>query len=77
MPIVNIKTMKGSLTEELKKEIHEGICEVMVNTAGRGNKDFAKMVTVIIEEEVPQNFSSGGRMANEEFVDMITSGTLS
>jgi len=76
MPIVNVKTMKGTLNEDLKKELHRGICDVMVETIGRGNTDFAKLVTVIIEEEEPQNFSSGGQMANEKFVEMISTGTL-
>lgn len=72
MPIVNIKTMNGALTEELKKEIHNRICQVMVETEGRGNKEFAKWVTVIIEEQIPENFSVGGQMANQEFVKKIT-----
>lgn len=73
MPIVSIKTMKGALSEELKSEIHKRICEVMVETEGRGNKEFARYVTVIIEEQVPENFSVGGQMANQEFVKRITS----
>lgn len=73
MPIVSIKTMKGALSEELKCEIHKRICEVMVETEGRGNKEFARYVTVIIEEQIPENFSVGGQMANQEFVKRITS----
>lgn len=72
MPIVSIKTMSGALTEELKSEIHKRICDVMVATEGRGNKEFARYVTVIIEEQIPENFSVGGQMANPEFVKKIT-----
>lgn len=73
MPIVSIKTMSGALTEELKSEIHKRICDVMVATEGRGNKEFARYVTVIIEEQIPENFSVGGQMANPEFLKKITS----
>jgi 4-oxalocrotonate tautomerase len=74
MPIVCIKTMSGALSEELKNEMHKRICQVMVETEGRGNKDFARYVTVIIEEQIPENFSVGGQMANQEFVKKLTSG---
>jgi len=73
MPIVSIKTMFGALSEELKSEIHKRICEVMVETEGRGNKEFARYVTIIIEEQIPENFSAGGQMANQEFVQRIIS----
>jgi 4-oxalocrotonate tautomerase len=73
MPIVTIKTMHGALTEEMKSEMHKKLCRVMVETEGRGREEFAKYVTVIIEEQKPENFSVAGKMANAEFVRKIAS----
>jgi 4-oxalocrotonate tautomerase len=73
MPIVSIKTMKGALTEEQKSDLHKQIAEVLINIQGRGKSDFAKYVTVIIEEQEPENFSVAGNMATQDFVKRMTS----
>ena len=65
MPFVNIKTMKGALTEEQKSELHEKITNVLVEIEGKGNKIFRRFVTVCIEELDPQNWSMGGSQGTE------------
>ncbi|AXT62668.1 4-oxalocrotonate tautomerase [Aquimarina sp. AD10] len=73
MPTVKISTPKGMLTEEIKKEIHKGITELMIKTEGRGNEDFAKFVTVIIDEQDPINWSIGGNVVTSEIVENLAS----
>ena len=73
MPIINIKTPKGALTKELKAEIHKRIAQVMIETEGRGNPEFAKYVTTIIEEQDPESYGAGGQMVTEELVKAMIS----
>jgi 4-oxalocrotonate tautomerase len=72
MPFVNIKTMKGVLTEEQKTELHHKITDVMIEIEGRGNQQFRNYVMVMIEELEPQNISMAGRQGSEEFVKKVT-----
>jgi len=72
MPFVNIKTLKGALSEAQKAELHKKITEVMIEVEGRGSQQFRPYVTVMIEELEPQNASMGGKQASEEFVKIIT-----
>jgi 4-oxalocrotonate tautomerase len=74
MPTVKISTPKGMLTEEVKKEMHKGITDVMIRTEGRGNKDFAKFVTIIIDEQEPVNWSIGGNIITSETVEDLSKG---
>ena len=74
MPFVNIKTMKGALTEAQKTLLHEKIADVMIEIEGRGNEQFRNYVMIMIEELEPQNIGMGGRQGSEEFVKKITGG---
>lgn len=74
MPFVNIKTLKGALSEAQKTELHKKVTEVMIEVEGRGNQQFRPYVTVMIEELEPQNASMGGRQGSEEFVKKIAHG---
>lgn len=73
MPFVNIKTLKGALTDVQKQEIHQRIADVMVDVEGRGKPEFRNYVMIMIDELEPQNASIGGRQASEEFVKKIKS----
>lgn len=73
MPTVKISTPKGMLTEEIKKEIHKGITDVLIRTEGRGNEDFAQFVTIIIDEQDPLNWSIAGNVITPETVENLTS----
>jgi len=74
MPFVNIKTMKGALTEAQKTELHRKVNDVMIEVEGRGNQQFRNFVMVMIEELEPQNASMGGKQASADFVTKITGG---
>ncbi len=72
MPLVNVKTLRGALSDELKAELHKKITDVMIEVEGRGKEQFRPYVMVMIEEMEPQNASIGGRQASAEFVEKIT-----
>ena len=72
MPFVNIKTLKGALSDAQKWELHVRIADVMVEIEGRGSQQFRPYVMIMIEELEPGNASIGGRQASEEFVKKIT-----
>ena len=72
MPFVNIKTMKGALTEAQKTELHTRITDVMIEIEGRGNPQFKNYVMIMIEELEPQNIGMGGRQGSAEFVKKVT-----
>jgi len=74
MPFVNIKTLKGALTEAQKTELHKKITDVMVEVEGRGNQQFRPYVLLMIEELDPRSTSMGGRQASDDFVKKITGG---
>jgi 4-oxalocrotonate tautomerase len=72
MPYVNIKTMKGALTEAQKTELNSRITDVMIEIEGRGNPLFKNYVMIMIDELEPQNVGMGGRQGSAEFVKKIT-----
>ncbi len=72
MPFVNIRTLKGALTEAQKQELHQKIADVMIAVEGRGKPEFRNYVMIMIDELEPQNASVGGRQASEEFIKKIT-----
>ncbi len=72
MPFVNIKTLKGALSEGQKAELHRKITDVMIEIEGRGKPEFRKYVMIMIDELEPQNASMAGRQASSEFVAKIT-----
>ena len=71
MPFVNIKTMKGALTEAQKTELHTRITDLMIEVEGRGNPQFRNYVMIMIDELEPQNIGMAGRQGSAEFVKKI------
>lgn len=66
MPFVNIRTVKGLLNEEQKRELHQRITELMVEIEGGGDPDFQKYVSILIEEHDAEDWSvSGGSLTAE------------
>jgi 4-oxalocrotonate tautomerase len=72
MPITTIKTIKGALTDNQKRALHQKIADVMVEIEGRGNEALRKFVIVSIEEVEPINMGIGGKAADADFVKKIT-----
>lgn len=68
MPFVNLRTAKGILDEEAKRELHERLTDLLVEVEGRGNPEFRNLVFVLIEEEEPSSWSIGGVPVTTEMV---------
>ncbi len=65
MPFVNVRTYKGALSADEKKELQKRITDLMVEFEGKGNREFGKLVWVMIEEEEPENWMLGGTSVKE------------
>lgn len=72
MPLVNIKTMRGALSDAQKAELHTRVTDIMVEIEGLGRPQLRPFVTAMIEELEPQNWSMGGKPADDDFVRRIT-----
>jgi len=68
MPFLNLRTVKGLLTDEQKKYLMEKFTDLLVETEGGGNPDFRKMVWIQIEEEEPKHWQIGELRPTPEFV---------
>ncbi len=68
MPFLNLRTVKGLLTDEQKKYLMEKFTELLVETEGGGNPEFRKMVWIQIEEEEPKHWQIGELRPTSEFI---------
>ena len=68
MPFLNLKTIKGLLSDEQKKYLMEKFTELMIETEGGGNPEFRKMVWIQIEEEQPTHWQIGELRPTPEFI---------
>jgi len=71
MPIINIKTIKGALSDDQKKAMHKGIADLMVKIEGKGNEAIRRYVVVSIQEEEAVNIGIGGMAATDKFLKKI------
>lgn len=69
MPFVNVRTVKGLLTEAQRQEMQDRISQVMLEIEGRGNPDFQKYIMVLIEEHDAAAWSVHGNKLTPEIVD--------
>lgn len=73
MPIVSVKTVKGLLSSEKKRELHRRLCDLMVEIEGGGDSRFSRFVVVDITEEPAENFSGGGAPLKPEKLGLSSS----
>jgi 4-oxalocrotonate tautomerase len=59
MPYLNLRTIKGMLTDEQKRHLMEKFTELLIETEGGGDPAFRKTVWIHIEEEEPSNWQLG------------------
>jgi 4-oxalocrotonate tautomerase len=69
MPFLNLKTVKGLLSEEQKQYLMDKFTELLIETEGDGNPDFRKMIWINIEEENPGNWQLGELRPSEKFIE--------
>jgi 4-oxalocrotonate tautomerase len=68
MPFLNLRTVKGLLSDEQKKYLMDKFTELLIETEGGGNPEFRKMVWIQIEEEEPVNWQLGELRPSPEFI---------
>jgi len=68
MPFVNVRTAKGLLSEDDRRELHRRITDAMVAVEGHGDPAFRTYVTVLIEEYEPPAWSVQGRPLSTDAV---------
>ncbi len=71
MPFVNIRTVKGLLSQEQKKELHQRLTELMVEIEGGNDPDFQKYISILIEEQDAEDWNVGGVLLTAEAVKEI------
>lgn len=69
MPFLNLRTVKGLLTDKQKKYLMDKFTELLVETEGGGDPDFRKMVWIQIEEEEPRHWQVGEHRPTPESID--------
>lgn len=75
MPFVNIKTVRGLLTEKQKSELQEKIIDLLVEYEGYNNPKFRQHVWVLIEDFEPSSWSLGGHPPSPELVRKLYAET--
>jgi len=71
MPFVNVRTVKGLLTDQQRNELQERISQVMLEVEGKGNPDFAKYIMVLIEEHDPAAWNVHLNTLTPQAVDQL------
>lgn len=72
MPFVQVRTLKGALDNEQKRELQRRLTDVMVEIEGNGNEAFRPFVWILISEEDPENWSIAGQAASLEALRAIS-----
>ncbi len=72
MPFVNIKAVKGVMSEEDKARLIAKVTDVVVEIAGGGSEEFRQGTWVVIEEIEPSHWGAGGKPADLAAVRKMT-----
>ncbi len=72
MPFVNVRTVKGLLSEAQKSELSSRLTDLMVEIEGRGNPSFREMVWILIEEHDAGSWCLGGTQVSSEMINKLT-----
>lgn len=60
MPFLNIRTVKGLLSDGQKKELQKRLTELLIEIEGDGDPDFKKYIMILIEEHDAEDWSVSG-----------------
>jgi 4-oxalocrotonate tautomerase len=72
MPFVSVKVIEGVLSPAQKRDVIEGVTEVLAAVKG---ERFRKAVVVVIEEVKSGEWGLGGRLLTTADVEAIVAGT--
>lgn len=74
MPFVNIRTARGLLDDEQKRELQRRVTDLMVELEGRGNPAFRPYVWVLIEELPSEHWCLGGTQVTAGLIGQLVDG---
>ena len=72
MPHVNIRAIKGALSEEQKEELFQRITDILIDGEGKGGNLSPKSVIITLEEEDPENWIFDGIEEPQKQVSSVT-----
>ena len=72
MPFVNVKAVRGVMTEAERTRLIERITDVVVEVFARGREGFRPNVWVVVEEVEPAQWGSGGQTVDLAEVRRLT-----
>ncbi|HUX87524.1 MAG TPA: tautomerase family protein [Chloroflexota bacterium] len=72
MPYVNVKAVRGVMTERERERLIERITDVVVEVFAQGNEEFRPNVWVVVEEVEPGQWGSGGKTVDVAAVRRVT-----
>ena len=73
MPFVNVRTVKGLLNDEERRQIQDRIFDVVFEIEGKKDPEFRKYIWVVVEEMDPAAWSIGGEQLTPETVAGLAS----
>lgn len=73
MPFINVRTVKGLLTESRKHELCTRLTDLIVELEGRGDPGFRQYVLVLIEEHDCGNWNVAGNQLTPAMIRELAS----
>jgi 4-oxalocrotonate tautomerase len=71
MPFVNVRTVKGLLNEQQKKELMNRLSDALVEIEGGGSPEFRKLIWILIEENEPTQWQIGELQPTTEYIAAV------
>ena len=72
MPFVNVKAVRGVMTDVERARLIERITDAVVEVFARGHEEFRPNVWVVVEEVEPGQWGSGGKTVDVAAVRRLT-----
>ena len=72
MPFVNVKAVRGVMTDAERERLIERITDVVVEVFARGREELRPGIWVVVEEVEPGQWGSGGRPVDLDAVRRLT-----
>jgi 4-oxalocrotonate tautomerase family enzyme len=72
VPFVNVKAVRGVMTDAERERLIERITDVVVEVFARGREEFRPNVWVVVEEVEASHWGSGGKAVDREVARRLT-----
>ncbi len=72
MPFVNVKVVRGVMTDAERGRLIERITDAVVEVFARGHEELRPHIWVVVEEVEPGQWGAGGKTVDLEAVQRLT-----